>query len=100
MRTIGQGVLALVVAGLIVLGGIAAERAGPAIPAAAPRGTAVSNAWLCPHGGGKGWTGTIALADPGPESVDVRVTELSTGAPSAPVTAAKSESTTITNPTI
>ena len=86
MRRIGQGVFALVVAGLVVLGGIAAEREGPATPAAAPRGTAVSNAWLCPHGGGKGWTGTIALADPGPDSVDVRVTELSTGAPSAPVT--------------
>ena len=86
MRRIGRGVLVLVVAGLVVLGGIAAERAGPAAPAAAVRGTAVSSAWLCPHGGGKGWTGTIALADPGAEPVDVRVTELSTGAPSAPVT--------------
>jgi hypothetical protein len=86
MRRIGRGVLALAVAGLVVLGGIAAERAGPDAPAAAVRGTAVSSVWLCPHGGGEGWTGTIALADPGPEPVDVRITELSTGAPSAPVT--------------
>jgi hypothetical protein len=50
------------------------------------RGTAVSSVWLCPHGGGEGWNGTIALADPGPEPVEVRLTELSTGAPSEPVT--------------
>src|SRR5947208_2514877 len=37
MRKIGQGVFALVVAGLVVLGGIAAEREGPATPAAASR---------------------------------------------------------------
>lgn len=86
MTKVGQGFLALFVAVLVVLGGIAAERAGPAAPATATRGTAVSSAWLCPHGGGKGWTGTIALADPGAEPVDVRVTELSTGAPSAALT--------------
>jgi len=88
MRTLGRGVLALVVAGLVVVGGIAAERVGPAAPAAAVRGSAVSSAWLCPHGGGPGWTGTIALADPGPEPAEVRLTELSTGAESAPVTIA------------
>jgi hypothetical protein len=76
----------LVVIGLVVVGGIAAERAGPATPAAAVRGTAVSSVWLCPHGGGEGWSGTIALADPGPQPVEVRLTELSEGAPSAPVT--------------
>src|SRR5947208_5242971 len=86
MKRVGRGVLALAVAGLVVLGGIAAERAGPDVPSAAVRGTAVSSVWLCPHGGGEGWTGTIALADPGPEPVDVRITELSTGPPSAPVT--------------
>jgi hypothetical protein len=86
MKRIGRGVLVLVVAGLVVVGGIAAERVGPAGPAAAGRGTAVSSVWLCPHGGGKGWSGTIALADPGPDPVEVRLTELSSGAPSAPVT--------------
>ena len=44
----------LVVIGLVVVGGITAERAGPATPADAARGTAVSSVWLCPHGGGGG----------------------------------------------
>ena len=76
----------LVVIVVVVVGGIAAERAGPATPAAAVRGSAVSSVWLCPHGGGEGWSGTIALADPGPQPVEVRLTEVSEGAPSAPVT--------------
>ena len=86
MRSVGRGVLALVIACLVVLGAAAAERIGPAPLGAAERGSAVSSVWLCPHGGGPGWKGTIALADPGPTPADVRLTELGTGAPDPPVT--------------
>jgi hypothetical protein len=85
MKTVGRGALAIVLAAIVVIGGVAAERVGPASPAAAVPGAAVSSVWLCPHGGGAGWKGTIALADPGSTPVDVRLTELGTGAPGPPV---------------
>jgi Family of unknown function (DUF5719) len=85
MRSLGRGVLALVVGFAVIVGATAADRLGPAEPADAIRGTAVSSVWLCPHGGGPGWDGEIALADPGPNPVDVRLTELGTDAPGAPV---------------
>lgn len=84
MRSPGQGVLAVVVAAVVVAGGVAAERRGPGSPAPASPGEAVSSTWLCPHGGGPGWTGTIALANPGTASVHVRLTSLSDRAPGAP----------------
>jgi len=84
MRSPGQGVLAAVVAVIVVVGGVAAERRGPAPPAPASPGEAVSSAWLCPHGGGPGWTGTLALANPGTAPVHVRLTFLSDLAPGRP----------------
>jgi hypothetical protein len=85
MRSAGRGVLALVLACVVVVGAAAAERLGPESPAAAAPGSAVSSAWLCPHGGGAGWTGSIALADPGPTPADVRLTQLGTDAPQPPI---------------
>jgi hypothetical protein len=81
MRSLRRGALAIVLAGLVFVGAATAERLGPANPAGAVRGSAVSSVWLCPHGGGEGWNGWIALADPGPTAVDVRLTELGTEAP-------------------
>jgi Family of unknown function (DUF5719) len=86
MRSLGRGVLALVLAFGVIVGATAAERIGPAEPTAAIPGAAVSSVWLCPHGGGEGWDGAIALADPGPNPVDVRLTELGEDAPGPPIT--------------
>jgi hypothetical protein len=86
MRSLGRAVLAIVVGFAVIVGATAAERIGPAEPAAAVRGTAVSSVWLCPHGGGEGWDAAIALADPGPNPVDVRLTELGADAAGQPVT--------------
>jgi hypothetical protein len=76
-----RGALAIVVAALVVVGAYAAERVGSASPAPVPQGGPVSSTWLCPHGGGEGWTGVLALANPGTETVDVRITALGNGPP-------------------
>jgi hypothetical protein len=38
---------------------------------------APSGAWYCPHGGGKGWTGQVAITNPGDTDVTVRVASMS-----------------------
>src|SRR4051812_10167091 len=60
----GRGWLAIALAALVVIGAEAATRLGPATPAAATAGAAPSTTWLCPHGGGPGWTATIEIANP------------------------------------
>jgi hypothetical protein len=70
----GRGWLAIVLAALAVVGAEAATRLGPAAPAAATMGTAPSTTWLCPHGGGPGWTGTIEIANPTGATLDARLT--------------------------
>jgi hypothetical protein len=85
MRSLGRGVLALVLGFAVIVGATAADRIGPAEPAAAVPGAALSSVWLCPHGGGEGWDGAIALADPGPSPVDVRLTELGADEPGPPI---------------
>jgi hypothetical protein len=72
----GQGFVAAALAALVVAGAMAAERSGPATPASAVVGEAASGTWLCPHGGGPGWAGTIALANPGAQPVQARVTSI------------------------
>lgn len=74
------GVLSLVTAALVVAGGVAADRAGTRAPDDAPPGDAPSWIWTCPHGGGKRWKGTIALANPAAEPVRARVTTLASDA--------------------
>ena len=51
-------------------------RIGIREPAAAFEGTAASATWLCPHGGGEAYEGTVFLANPGENEVTARVTEL------------------------
>jgi hypothetical protein len=45
---------------------------------------AETGAWDCPHGGGEGWRAWIALANPGPSPVEIRLTTSSGGAPPSP----------------
>jgi uncharacterized protein DUF5719 len=81
----GRGLLAVVLAALAVVGAAGAARVGPASRGSTEPGGAVSGMWLCPHGGGPGWTGTIAIANPGASTVAVRLTSIGSDAPSRPV---------------
>ena len=83
MRASGRGWLAIVVAALAIVGATAAEREGPKAPPPAEPGTAVSSVWLCPHGGGPRWHGTIAIANPGDAPVEARLRALGDGASAA-----------------
>lgn len=81
-RTRGQLVATIVVLTLVLAGGAYLEEAGPAVPPDAVAAVGhPSGAWFCPHGGGAGWEVTLELANPGPDPVDVRVTQLSEGRP-------------------
>jgi hypothetical protein len=83
--TLTPGVRVLGVAGLsllIVLSGTLLTRAGTSLPAPAPPGAAVaSGSWFCPHGGGSGWKGWIAVLNPGKAPVQVRTTTFDAGGP-------------------
>jgi hypothetical protein len=83
MRGSGRAWLAIVLAALAVIGAGAAERLGPATPSSGAVGEAVSSVWLCPHGGGPGWRGTIEIANPGDVAVQARLTSLGDGEPTA-----------------
>jgi len=74
MTGAGRGWLAAAIAAIAVVGASAAVRIGPAAPVSAVPGTAVSSTWLCPHGGGPSWTVTIAIASPGTEAIQARLT--------------------------
>ena len=74
MTGAGRGWLAAAIAAIAVVGASAAVRIGPAAPASAVPGMAVSSTWLCPHGGGPSWTVTIAIANPGTEAIQARLT--------------------------
>ena len=76
MRSRGQGVLTVAVAGVVAVGAISLDRLGHREPAAAAAPTATSGTWLCPHGGGDAYEGTVFLANPGETQVAARVTEL------------------------
>jgi Family of unknown function (DUF5719) len=72
----GAGTLAVVLTAVVLAGAAGAKRLGPAAPEAAAPGRATSWIWICPHGGGRGWTGTLALANPGRQPVRARITAL------------------------
>jgi len=72
----GRGWLAVALAALVVVGGVAAQRSGAAAVPDATQGSAVSSSWLCPHGGGNGWQGDVVIANPGASEVDARLTSL------------------------
>jgi hypothetical protein len=75
-RARGQALTAFSIAALVAVGAVFADREGPKEPAGAPILEAASGVWLCPHGGGPGWEGRIAVANPGTEPVSVRLTTL------------------------
>jgi hypothetical protein len=81
VRSVGRrvlGVAMLVV--LLVASAIGLDRIGVAAPGAtAAAGTGPSGIWLCPHGGGQGWSGWVVVANPGPAAVTVRATTLGDG---------------------
>lgn len=76
MRARGQGLLAVGLALVVVVAGVAFTRIGPKAPAPATGGSAPSGAWFCPHGGGVGWRSTIFLENPGTANVTARITSL------------------------
>jgi Family of unknown function (DUF5719) len=82
VRARGQGLLTLLVLAAVAVAAVALERLGTREAPAAEAGTAPSAVWLCPHGGGRAYEGTVFLANPGETEVSARVTELSTDGPS------------------
>jgi hypothetical protein len=70
-RTVAVLVLMMVVTGT----GFALDRGlGPNGASRGGQAGARSGAWFCPHGGTRGWHGWLALTNPGPITVRVRVT--------------------------
>jgi hypothetical protein len=84
----GNGLVAIAIAAISLAGAVAAGRAGVEEHPEVATGTAVSGTWLCPHGGGKGWSATIAIANPGTESVQARITTLGADRSGAPTSVA------------
>lgn len=74
MRGPGQAVLALAFVGAMTAAAVGADRIGTAPPGPAPSATVSSARWVCPHGGGDGWTGRVVIMNPGDEPADVRIT--------------------------
>jgi hypothetical protein len=59
---------------LVVLSGALLGRAGTKAPPPTAGARLVSGATFCPHGGGDGWKGWLAVVNPGSEPVNVRAT--------------------------
>jgi hypothetical protein len=76
MRRRGQGFLAATLLALVLVGAAAAARSGPAEPGDGGGARVRSEEWLCPHGGGDGWTAQVVVANPGGAAVQVRFTTL------------------------
>ena len=69
----------VIVAAALLIAGAAAAVALPVLtptPSSGESGTVVSGTWLCPHGGGDGWTVALQIANPGADPVPVRITTL------------------------
>jgi hypothetical protein len=63
------------VAAVMVGSGIGLERAvGIRQPAPGSPHSATTGGWFCPHGGGDGWRAWVAIANPNPEPVSIRIT--------------------------
>jgi hypothetical protein len=72
----GQALFAIGVAVVTAVSLVGLGRAGPASPQPVAPVPAASGAWICPHGGGEGWTAALFLANPGDTPVTARVTTL------------------------
>jgi len=85
MRSRGAFLTVVLVVGLVAGGAWLLEQKAGVRPARALEGAgsvggrddAPSGAWYCPHGGGKGWTGTVTISNPGDTDVTVRVRSMS-----------------------
>jgi uncharacterized protein DUF5719 len=86
MKARGQGGLAALVLLAVAGGALLAERAGTRPPDGATPTGPPSQAWICPHGGGKEWKGSLFVANPGNAASTVRVTSLGSRAPEPPQT--------------
>jgi uncharacterized protein DUF5719 len=86
MKARGQGAIAVLVLIAVVAGAALAERAGTRPPVGEIPTGPPSQAWICPHGGGKGWEGRLFVANPGVADSTVRVTSLGSGPPEPPRT--------------
>ena len=65
-------------AALVAGSGVGLDHAiGPRAAGAGEASGAATGAWFCPHGGSLGWSGWVAMANPGTSTVRVRLTELS-----------------------
>jgi hypothetical protein len=77
MRSRGQGLVAIAIVVAVVVGGLALERAvGVRHLPSTPAPGLASGSWICPHGGGKGWSAFLFIANPGSEPVLARITPL------------------------
>lgn len=82
MKARGQALAAVLIVVLVAAGGVYVQReVGPRPAEAGPAGAAPSGAWFCPHGGGTGWTVSLAVANPGSDQVSIRVRTLGKGKP-------------------
>jgi uncharacterized protein DUF5719 len=84
MKARGQGTLAMLVLVVVVAGALLADSAGTRPPAGTTPAGPSSQAWVCPHGGGKTWKGRLFVANPGTVASTVRVTSLGSRAPETP----------------
>jgi hypothetical protein len=85
-RRRGRGQALAAAATVVAVGAALAllDAAGPRPPREAAGGRAPSGAWVCPHGGGDGWTASVFLVNPGPAPVAARVTSLGDREPHPP----------------
>jgi hypothetical protein len=86
MRARGQGLLTILLVGLVAVLATAFDRLGVHVPAGASAVAVPTGAWLCPHGGGTGWEASLYLANPGQRDVTARVTSIAPEGPAKPST--------------
>lgn len=86
MKGRGQALIAFALAGLAAAGAILAEKVGTADQSEPVPAEAVSYTWLCPHGGGRGWEGRLAVANPGEVPVIARMSAVGRRGSSQPAT--------------
>jgi hypothetical protein len=73
----GRALGTVALAAVLVVSGVGLQRGvGEHLAPAASARDSRSGAWFCPHGGGEGWSGWIAITNPTDRAVRVRLTTL------------------------
>jgi hypothetical protein len=85
-RERGQALTAVVTVAALAAALALLSNADAAAPGPAVGGRAPSGGWVCPHGGGEGWSVSVFLANPGPSDSVARVSSLGERAPDASTT--------------